>query len=170
MTFAFLAGIALLVICALYLIRTFSSSSDFSLAADNVPEVIRQSSIHLKEGEIRNKELQLVCKPDVVFKHEGVKIIGENKTRKFFRVYESDIIQMSVGRVILEENGSAVSEMGFVRIVTPEGTRWLERKLLDRQQVVALHERYKQIQARLIEPGKCDNKNICKGCEFFTVC
>lgn len=170
MSVAFLAGIILVTFGALYLVRVIYDSNEFSLDADNLPDLIRESSIHQKEALIKNEGLQLVCKPDVVFKNNGVKIIGENKTRKLFRVYESDIIQMSVGRVILEENGSAVSDKGFVRIVTPVGTKWVERQLLSRQEVVALHDRYKQIQARIIEPEKCGNKRICQGCEYFDVC
>lgn len=169
MSFTMLAGIVLLVLSILTLLK-IGTSKDFNLDADNLPEVIKNSRIWKKEFEFISWKLKLVSKPDVVFEHGKEKIIGEVKSRKVFKIYNSDVIQMSVAKAILEESGSAVSDVGFVKIVTTDGSRWFDKKLLGHQEVLELQHRYEQIKGGFIEPAKCNNRGVCKNCEFYTVC
>lgn len=169
MNIQLIAGIILAVIGIVALARIFSFSK-YSLDADSIPEVIKESSLWKKEFEFRSNRLGLVAKPDVVFRHNGRAIVGEAKTRKTFRIYPSDVIQLSVGRAVIQESGSAVSDVGFVKVVTSEGARWLDKQLLTTQEVLDLKKRYDSIQAGEIEPGKCSNKIICRSCEFVNVC
>lgn len=164
-----IAGVILAAIGILALLK-IGSFDKFSLDADELPEVIKKSRLWKKEFEFVSKRFGLVSKPDAVFKHNGQAIIGETKTRKTFKVYQSDVIQMSVAKVVVEENGTAVSDVGFVKIATPTGTRWIDKQLMSRDEVLALKNRYDLIKAGQIVPGKCSNKMVCHHCEFFEVC
>lgn len=164
-----IAGLIVAAIGILALLK-IGSFDKFSLDADELPEVIRKSRIWKKEFEFVSRKLGLVSKPDVIFKHNGQAIIGEVKTRKTFKIYQTDIIQMSVAKVVVEENGTAVSDVGFVKIATPEGTRWIDKQLMSRDEVMALKNRYDLIKSGKIVPGKCGNRVICHHCEFFEVC
>ena len=74
------------------------------------------------------------------------------------RVYESDIIQLSVYRIILlHQYNVPVANYGYVRTVTETSTgervRYIKTKLLSERQVVKLWRRYQSIRSGQVTPS-----------------
>lgn len=87
----------------------------------------------------------------------GVLIPTDTKLRQANHIFESDIIQLSVYRVILSHKYKApVAKYGYVRTVveTADGdrVRYIKTNLLSEREVIKLWHRYQSIRYRKVKP------------------
>jgi len=87
----------------------------------------------------------------------GVLIPLDTKLRQANHIFESDIIQLSVYRVILSHKYKApVAKYGYVRTVveTADGdrVRYIKTNLLSEREVIKLWHRYQSIRYRKVKP------------------
>tara|TARA_B100001059_G_C17839759_1_gene591349 strand:+ start:9332 stop:9910 length:579 start_codon:yes stop_codon:yes gene_type:complete len=134
---------------------------------ENMPRNLRGSCLFLNESELNTKiPVALHGRVDQVFKTKSnVLITVDTKTRSSFRVYKSDIIQLSVYRIILAQKYGAkfkVSNTGYIRIVvnvdSKEIIRYIPVKLISEKHISNLWYRYKAI-----KDGSVKTKCTCNG-------
>lgn len=127
---------------------------------ENMPHELRTATLFLSEQDIATSlPVQMHGRVDQVYKTKrGVLIPLDTKSRPMTRVYESDIIQISVYRIILlHQYNVPVANYGYVRTVTETSTgervRYIKTKLLSERQVVKLWRRYQSIRSGLVTPS-----------------
>ncbi|MCB5162618.1 PD-(D/E)XK nuclease family protein [Marinomonas algarum] len=138
---------------------------------EGMPFFLRGGRAFLNEAEISIKyPVPLHGRVDQVFetKSSGLNMltIVDTKTRKRFKTYQSDLIQLSVYRLILQEKYKGqykVNDTGFVRIVVRAGTEeervsYEPLDLLSDNEVIDLYYRHKDIKT-----GKREAKCTCDG-------
>lgn len=135
---------------------------------ERMPEELRGARLFMNEEDIRAFEpVPLHGRVDQVFEtRNGVLVPVDTKTRKYFRVYDSDIIQLSVYRLILEKmygNRHTVSQHGYIRAVVlsehgKENIRYLRVRLLSEGEIVELWQQYKALKT-----GKRKRSCSCAG-------
>lgn len=131
---------------------------------ENMPQALRSATVFLNEEEVSTRlPVPLHGIADQVFKtSRGKLIVVDTKTRENFRVYTSDIIQLSVYGLILSvkyQGQHKVSPHGYVRVVVGAGEAreqvgYIKVKLLPESQVVALWKKYQAIKGRRVR-AKC---------------
>lgn len=165
-----LLGFGLLVV-ALLLWRFFTprpAPRDRGLPAELV-----DASIVLQEQEVRAPAIGLIAKPDRVYRVAGELVLVELKTRLIPRVFDNDRIELSVQRVVLEDAGAgSVSRHAWVLC---EDTRTGERKalpvkLMERDEVLALRERYEALVAGTARPRSARSIRQCRECAYLARC
>lgn len=108
--------------------------------------------------------------PDVVWRRKGSStlIVGDYKSRANHRIYESDIIQLSVYRfLLLHTQEKAVADYGYIHF--NDGSR-RRVKLLREKQISKLYERYRKVLAGNIEPAKVCRNEYCRHCSHRAIC
>lgn len=135
---------------------------------ENMPRALRTATVFLNEEEVSTRlPVPLHGITDQVFKTGRDKlIVVDTKTREQFRVYTSDIIQLSVYGLILSvkhQGKFAVSPHGYVRVVVDAGgakeqVRYIRVKLLPESEVVALWKKY-----QAIKKGEVAARCTCDG-------
>jgi CRISPR/Cas system-associated exonuclease Cas4 (RecB family) len=110
----------------------------------------------------------LCGKPDVVWlNRQGTLIVGDYKSRLKPKVYDSDIIQLSVYRLLLEKSQQKpVANYGYIHF---QGNS-IKVKLLNEQEVIALYHRYWQIVTGQVKSEITTCKNFCKHCSHQKIC
>lgn len=135
--------------------------------SENMPRELRGATLFLNEQDISTTEpAALHGRVDQVFKTvKEVLVPVDTKTRGSTCIFKSDIIQLSVYRVILEAKyGSQykVSRRGYVRVVIQSGEEecviYMPVELLPERKVVALWHRYNALKS-----GKTKGKCTCEG-------
>ena len=135
--------------------------------SENMPRELRGATLFLNEQDISTTEpVALHGRVDQVFKTiKGVLVPVDTKTRDTTCIFKSDIIQLSVYRVILEaQYGSQykVSRRGYVRVVIQSGreesVRYMPVELLSERKVAALWRRYNALRS-----GETKGKCTCDG-------
>lgn len=130
---------------------------------ENMPRELRGATLFLNEQDISTTEpVALHGRVDQVFKTaKGVLVPVDTKTRGSTCIFKSDIIQLSVYRVILEAKfGSQykVSKRGYVRVVIHTGdeecVRYMPVELLPERRVVVLWHRYSALRSGEMK-GEC---------------
>lgn len=123
---------------------------------ESFPIELRGGEIFLNEAVIScKKPIPLHGKCDQVFKVKKRKlVIVDTKTRKARRVYQSDIVQMSAYKLMLEEKYGKryeVSGHGYVRVCQVDEDRNEERiayirtELLTKKEMVTLYKKHQEI-------------------------
>jgi ATP-dependent exoDNAse (exonuclease V) beta subunit len=121
---------------------------------ESMPRVLRNARIFLNEEEIStSRPVPLHGRVDQVFQTDDhTLILVDTKTRRFNRVYKSDIIQLSVYRTILKNRYRSqypVSNQAYVRVVVQSGNQkkvyYRQVTLLTEDEVVDLWRRYTAI-------------------------
>ncbi len=115
-----------------------------------------------------SQPVPLCGKPDVVWlNRKGTLIVGDYKSRSHHKVYDSDIIQLSVYRLLLEKSQQRpVADYGYIHF---KGTT-SKVELLNETAIIALYHRYWQVIEGQGEPGKAAAKNFCKHCSHQRIC
>lgn len=127
-------------------------------------------SIYLADHYMKIDEPIPICgTPDVVWiDKDGVLIVGDYKSRESCQVQDSDIIQLSVYRVLLERTQRRpVSNKGYVHF--KDGRR-VRVTLLDEKAIIALYNKYQKI---ITGKGRarCTNKSgYCQHCSYMDIC
>lgn len=110
----------------------------------------------------------LCGKPDVVWlTRQGTLIVGDYKSRPQHKVYDSDRIQLSVYRLLLEKSQQKpVADYGYIHF---KGAS-VKVKLLSEREVIALYHRYLRVVAGEVKSEKTASKNFCKHCSHQPIC
>lgn len=138
-----------------------------------MPGQLRDAKIVLQEESVRSPALGLVAKPDRVYQVGEELVVVELKTRLQPRVYESDRIELSVQRAVLEaERRAPVSRRGWVLTHDPRnGKRTaLPVELMDRDQIFALRDRYHALLAGRTAPMPARSVRQCEQCAYLQQC
>lgn len=127
-------------------------------------------STYLTDHYMRIDSPIAVCgAPDVIWSDENdVLIVGDYKSRENGRVYESDIIQLSVYKLLLEyTQHRSVADFGYVHFRDGRRSRV---NLLNAREVIDLYWRYQDISQGSIQ-GQCINrKGYCQYCRYLGEC
>lgn len=136
--------------------------------------VLSEQDLHI------DSPIQLSGRPDEVYvDRQGCLVPAETKTRKRARIHESDRIQLSAYGLLLRyashdnlPGGTPrpVATYGWVRVVTPHGTRWLRTGLLSEADVIALAERRYALEAGRVQPTPAHHPALCRRCDYRHQC
>jgi hypothetical protein len=131
-----------------------------------MPAELAQAHLFVSEKVLRLwRPVRLVAKPDQVFQTAaGMLIPVENKTRKWHRVYASDIIELSVQGTVLRGQGHVVAEYGYVRTIAGGASKYHRTPLLNNDDVYALRDRYIRLLGGTATPDAPENPRICNTC------
>lgn len=129
--------------------------------SENMPYELRSATLFLSEQDISTTQpVPMHGRVDQVYQTKnGVLIPLDTKLRQVNHIYESDIIQLSVYRVILSHKYKApVAKYGYVRTVveTADGdrVRYIKTNLLSEKEVVKLWHRYQSIRSGQVKTLK----------------
>lgn len=105
----------------------------------------------------------------------GQIVIVDTKTRSHDRVYRSDIIQLSVYRLIITHRPwplphRDVAPYGYVRVVQNGHVQYRRVDLLAFDEVVSLYRRYAQLRGHHLTPRFSRNAGMCRGCSMHEHC
>lgn len=111
----------------------------------------------------------LVGKPDVVWINgRGDLVVGDYKSRAHDTVYPSEVIQLSVYKLLLEKTQKRrVKNYGYIHF---SGGRKEKVKLLKEKQVLALYRRYQALLAGKVEPRQRETEQYCRYCSHRQEC
>lgn len=140
-----------------------------------------QAELIISEQNLNTDDpVPLTGRPDEVYRHPaGYLISVETKKRSYPRVYDSDRIQLSAYAVLLKHathqslpggQDRAVADYGFMRLVTPHGTRWQTVWLLGENEVVRLANRQYALQQGRVVPRPTSHPAICRHCPYRQHC
>lgn len=127
-------------------------------------------SLYAAECYLKTEEPVPLCgAPDVIWLEDGKRLAVEDyKSRKRRKVYDSDVIQLSVYRLILLNTQSKpVSDYGYISF--HNGSRKKVR-LLSEGEVVRLVKRYQGILAGQKTPKACRQPAYCRYCPHQKHC
>lgn len=101
----------------------------------------------------------------------GVVTLVELKTRRFHRPYQSDVIELSVQRVVLmSQTGESVARHAYVLVQGPKRTSTHRVKLLSEAQVFALVARREAILSGNAQALRASDSGLCAHCAFAIEC
>jgi CRISPR/Cas system-associated exonuclease Cas4 (RecB family) len=107
---------------------------------------------------------------DVVWieKSTGMLIVGDYKSRDSRQVYDSDIIQLSVYKMLLQHTqNKPVADYGFIHFRNGHRQRV---KLLSEKQIVSLYRRYMEIMKGHVKPKVKCRQGYCRYCPHRELC
>lgn len=167
--FALAVVLALLLIAVQFDERTDASRSAQQREDDWLPETLRHGELVLAEPKAMKMDapVMAVAKVDRAYRAGNVVVPVEFKTRRRHRVYDTDIAELSVQRLVLEANRfGPVADIAYVVTEDPL-TRTRARhavRLISRDATATLIRRYHAI-ASGDEPGEMtDDSRRCAGC------
>lgn len=143
---------------------------------DNTPLELQQSTLYGSETRISCiKPVALGGIYDQLYQTPAnAFILTDTKTRNKPYVYESDLIQLSAYKVILENsikfNNRHIANYGYMRLVCNGVTHYKKVDLMTEEDVVALYERREALYAGTTEPHKADTPGKCIKCHQLTHC
>lgn len=111
----------------------------------------------------------LCGKPDVVWiTRGGTLVIGDYKSRGNHQVFESEVIQLSVYKLLLEKTQKKpVADYGFIHF---KKGRKVKVNLMSEKAVIKLYHRYWKVIGGKNKPCMTESKNYCKCCSHQFVC
>lgn len=124
----------------------------------------------------------LAGRPDEIHRSKDKLLVPvDTKTRRRPAVYLSDVIQLSTYAVLLAHGSYSrtprrllrkrrVAGYGYVRCVTPAGTRWRRTELLTEAEIVQLYNRRIALEQGRIAPRPARKAVFCRHCEFRNTC
>ena len=117
----------------------------------------------------------LVARVDRVYRRAGGSLVlVELKMRDASRVHETDLIQLSVQKIVIEaQTGEHVESKAFLSFASPTGkqaARAQSVRLFGTEEIVALARRREAILAGRAEPTYARSVKACSGCAFRSEC
>jgi hypothetical protein len=139
-----------------------------------LPDVLRGARVVHAEQTFRSTARGLVARLDRAYELDGELVLVEFKTRRADAAYMADILELSVQRVALQDDRLApVSRTAWV--VTQNSVTAKRRahrvSLLETQEVLALRERYLQIETGSGTPPRpAPSPKRCVNCGHNAIC
>lgn len=140
------------------------------------PEDLADANLVYMEERFRaRRPIPLVARIDRAYRvADGAIVLVELKTRWKSRAYATDVIQLSVQKMVIEgQTGQRVATHAFVTVREPTGTdagRSHRIELLERSEVVALYQRRQDIIAGKVAPRYAGSSKACRDCAFRERC
>jgi hypothetical protein len=108
--------------------------------------------------------------PDVIWiRGDGMLVVGDYKSRENRQAYDSDIIQLSVYRLLLQRTQKKpVANYGFVHFRNGGGRALV--KLMSAKEVIALYHRYLNVIDKKCNSCIAGNRNYCRYCSHQHEC
>ncbi|AXA91353.1 hypothetical protein [Massilia sp. YMA4] len=137
------------------------------------PDLARGQLIYSERLFHGDRELPVVARVDRAYLVDGVIHLVELKTRPRVRVYETDVVELSVQRVAVQiSTGKAVSLIGTVVVQhTRSRKRFVRRvQLLDTAAVARLLRRRLLVLQGQAQPAATPYQGRCRTCEYRMEC
>ncbi|GMA99328.1 PD-(D/E)XK nuclease family protein [Pelosinus sp. IPA-1] len=113
--------------------------------------------------------IPLCGKPDVVWKtRNGILIVGDYKSRENQQVYESEVIQLSVYKLLIEKTQNIpVADYGFIHFKN----KYMKKvHLMKETEIIALYHSYWDVVNGEVEACVASNENYCQYCSHKHKC
>lgn len=139
-----------------------------------LPAELQQAKLGFAEKTFRTwRPMGLIARVDRVYRLEGELYLVEFKTRMRSIAYSSDVIELSVQRVVIERStGERVNEIGYVLTQDLLGRHRSVHKvqLLGRADVIAVARRREAILSGRAVPKYTDSDGLCRYCSYRAEC
>ena len=135
-----------------------------------MPEELRAARLLASERRFRcERPVALSGAPDQVYRlADGRVVVVDTKRRPRAAVYEADVAQLSIYRVLLGAQKAyrdqEIAGYGYVRLATAEGVVYRRVELWDRDRVVALHRRYWALREGRTPAAGAPAAGLCRRC------
>ena len=133
-----------------------------------MPEPLAKGRVLLSEEKlkIRHGERRIYGRVDQIFSYRGLAYPLETKTRRRAQVYLSDRIQLSAqARMLREDRGYRVADVGFVRLVIPKApVVYKQVQLLSDDEINRLFDRRHAILSGEVAPSPPAHPAVCRSC------
>lgn len=183
MTMPELLVIGFVVLLSAWLFLPPRSKSGRRADAGGPPDLPGVKLVTSERDLLTDYPVKLAGRPDEVYWHSAYGLIPvETKTRNQAIMSASDKVQLSVYAVLLRHSknkalpgrpgrsGRLVSSFGYVRFVTPAGTRWKRVSLLSESDVVNLVHRRHDLEQGRVSPRPASNAKSCQHCPYRVAC
>lgn len=145
---------------------------------DHLPPDLRNSTLWASEKAMHCRHpMHLLGRIDQVYRwNDGTLVITDTKRRGRRMVYESDRLQLSLYRILIEHrpwawlSRSPVADYGYIRLVMPDGAYYHKVNLLSREKTMAIYQRYIDVLGGHVEPSCAKNKGLCQRCAYASDC
>lgn len=140
------------------------------LQREHMPDVLKTATLVASERLFRCKHpVALSGTPDQVYRlQNGSLVIVDTKRRRRATVFDADIAQVSLYRVLLQNQSrfrqQSFAEYGYLRLVTSAGVHYEQIPLWTPEQVVQLHRRYWSLREGLTAPQGATFAGLCRQC------
>lgn len=164
------AALALFALVAFVLGRRRGGARRAWLARERMPEELRAARLLASERRFRcERPVALSGAPDQVYRlADGRVVVVDTKRRPRAAVYEADVAQLSIYRVLLGAQKAyrdqEIAGYGYVRLATVEGVVYRRVELWDRDRVVALHRRYWALREGRTPAAGAPAAGLCRRC------
>lgn len=111
----------------------------------------------------------LCGKPDVVWiTPDGTLIIGDYKSRENHQVYESEVIQLSVYKLLVEKTqNKPVADYGFIHFKNGD---MVKVDLMTEKEIISLYHQYWNMIDGKTKSSMKSNGNYCRYCFHWQKC
>jgi len=143
---------------------------------ENTPKELQESTLYGSEQNIScEKPVPLIGTYDQLYQRPDRRlIVTDTKTRGKPHVYDSDVIQLSAYKVILENSKEfskrQVDNHGYMRLVCNGVTHYKKVDLMTEEDIVALYERREALYAGTTVPNKANTPGKCSNCHQLAHC
>ena len=162
--------VLLLVVVAAVLWRRRRGARAAWLRRERMPDDLQKARLIASEQKFRGRyPVALSGAPDQVYRiADGRVVLVETKRRARPQVYEADVAQLSIYRVLLAAQsafrGRDIAGYGYLRLATPGGVVYRRVELWDAARVVALHRRYWALRDGRAAPAGAAAAGLCRRC------
>ncbi|MDZ7855739.1 hypothetical protein [Sphaerotilus sp.] len=143
-------------------------------AACELPDELLGAELAYAERTFRLElpQIRLSARVDRAYRAQnGVVTPAELKTRRIHRPYLSDVIELSVQRLVLmSETGESVARYAYVLVQGPRRTSTHRVELLSEAQVLALVARREAILSGNAQAALARDSGLCAHCAFAIEC
>ena len=138
------------------------------------PDELRYASLAYAEQTFSlDHPIKLIARVDQAYRYKGKLTLMEYKIRRVERVFISDVIELSVQKMILElASGTKVNDYGFVVVEHPDiaGRRAMKVFLLKHEQIIAFYHRRMRLLNQTTSADHAESSSQCRQCEYLREC
>lgn len=139
-----------------------------------LPRELRAAELAFSEKRFASRRHGLVARLDRAYRKDGRLHLVELKTRNHHAAYDSDLIELSVQRVVLQEQtGEPASDVAYVAVqkLGHGAPRPIRVRLLDEKEVEALRRRWFEVRdGRGPAAAPAERQGVCRNCGQRTHC
>lgn len=140
------------------------------LQREAMPQELQTARLIASEKHFRCEHpVALSGTPDQVYQlADGCVVLVDTKRRQRPAVYDADIAQLSIYRVLLAHQKRfglhPFADWGYIRLASPSGVTYKRVQLWTTDQVIDLHRRYWQLREGHATPMGTRFKGLCRLC------